>query len=79
VDLYNNFFEVKTVQVQCVICDKVERIEDGSLQAKQLYNRKLQSYLCKTCDNRIAENTRKRHETGKFNLYSSNNGKKAQK
>ena len=70
---------MKMVQVQCVICDKVERIEENSLEAKRLYNRKVQSYLCQTCNNRIAKNTKKRHATGKFNLYNSNqsNGKKA--
>ena len=59
------------MQVQCVICDKIETIEDHSLQAKRLYHRKVQSYLCQSCNERIAKNTTKRHETGNFKLYNS--------
>lgn len=64
------------MQVQCVICDKIESIENHSLEAKRLLNRKVQSYLCQACNDRIAEKTKKRHETGKFNLYSSNKRKR---
>jgi len=59
------------VQVQCAICDKIESIEDNSMQAKRLINRKAHSYLCKACNERIADKTKKRHESGKFNLYNS--------
>lgn len=64
------------VNVQCAICDKVEEIDPGSFQAKRLLNRRNSSYLCKECHERIAEKTKKRHETGKFQLYSSPNNKK---
>ncbi|WP_047981391.1 YlaI family protein [Ornithinibacillus contaminans] len=57
------------MQVKCVICDTVNTIEDYSLQAKRLRNRKINMYLCPNCDNRIKENTLKRHETGMFRLY----------
>ncbi|MEI3606763.1 YlaI family protein [Pseudogracilibacillus sp. SE30717A] len=61
------------MQVQCILCDKIESIEDSSLQAKRLLNRKVQSYLCKSCNDRITEKTKKRYDTGKFHLYSSKN------
>ncbi|WP_010097921.1 YlaI family protein [Ornithinibacillus scapharcae] len=57
------------MQVKCVICDVVEEIEDYSLQAKRLRNRKIHMYLCQNCNDRIKENTLKRHATGKFQLY----------
>jgi len=59
------------MQVKCVICDKIDYIEDHSLLAKKLMNRKALSYLCQTCYDRITEKTIKRHHTGKFQLYSS--------
>lgn len=57
------------MQVKCVICDNVEGIDDYSLHAKRLRNRKNQMYLCKTCYERIEYKTKQRHETGKFRLY----------
>ncbi len=71
-DLYY-IFEVKIVQVQCILCDKIESIKDNSLQAKRLLNRKAQSYLCKSCNDRITVKTKQRHETGNFHLYNSKN------
>lgn len=57
------------MEVQCAICDKIETIADDSYQAKRLMNRRVQSYLCKTCYDRITEKTMKRHESGNFKLY----------
>ncbi|PAV30091.1 hypothetical protein CIL05_08315 [Virgibacillus profundi] len=57
------------MQVKCVICDNIEAIEDYSLQAKRLRNRKIHMYLCQTCYERIEYRTKQRHATGKFRLY----------
>lgn len=61
------------LQVQCVLCDVVENIDNHSIEAKRLRNRLSHMYLCQACNERIKMNTLKRHETGKFKLYSSNN------
>ena len=57
------------MKVKCVICDQIENIDDDSFQAKRLRNRRLNMYLCKTCNKRIGIRTKARHETGKFKLY----------
>ncbi len=57
------------MQVKCVLCDNVEGIDDYSLEAKRLRNRKINLYLCKTCYQRIGEKTNQRHATGNFRLY----------
>ncbi|ASK63622.1 hypothetical protein CFK37_16380 [Virgibacillus phasianinus] len=57
------------MQVKCVICDEVESIEDYSLQAKRLRNRRIHMYLCQSCYERIGKKTKARHETGNFRLY----------
>lgn len=62
------------LQVQCVLCDIIENIDDNSLQAKRLRNRLSHMYLCQSCYDRIKIKTLKRHETGKFKLYSSEEG-----
>jgi uncharacterized protein YlaI len=54
------------MRVKCVICDKVESIETESLQAKRLRNRPIHTFMCKECDIRIAERTKERVESGKF-------------
>ncbi|MBC5635833.1 YlaI family protein [Ornithinibacillus sp. BX22] len=57
------------MQVKCVLCDVVENIEDFSLQAKRLRNKKTYMYLCDNCNERIKERTLERLATNKFRLY----------
>lgn len=63
------------MKVKCVICDQIENIDDNSFQAKRLRNRRLNMYLCKTCNNRIELKTKARHKTGKFRLFKDHNEK----
>lgn len=58
------------MRVKCVICDKINTLEDDSILAKRLRNRPIHTYLCPECDQRIAEKTSARIETGKFQLYA---------
>lgn len=57
------------MRVKCVICDKIERIDDESLVAKRLRNRPIHTYLCDSCSLRIEEKTNSRLATGKFRFY----------
>lgn len=59
------------MNVQCAICDKIEDIDGDSLLAKRLRNRRITSYLCEPCHERISIKTKERHDTGNFQLYSS--------
>lgn len=59
------------MKVKCVLCDKIETIENESLQAKKLRNRPIHTYMCMECNERIAYKTQKRFETGNFKLYQS--------
>lgn len=59
------------MQVKCVLCDNIEAIDDHSLEAKRLRNRRINLYLCKACYERIGKKTNQRHSTGKFHLYES--------
>lgn len=56
------------MKVQCVICDKIEEIDDFSPLAKKLRNRPIHTYMCKECYDRIAERTLERLATGKFKI-----------
>ncbi|WP_090238178.1 YlaI family protein [Lentibacillus halodurans] len=64
------------MKVQCVLCDAVHEIDDDSLQAKRLRNRRIHMYLCQECYGRIDDNTRKRHATGSFRLFDDTKKKK---
>ncbi|WP_313805162.1 YlaI family protein [Cytobacillus sp.] len=59
------------MKVKCVLCDKIETIENESLQAKKLRNRPIHTYMCMECNERITYKTQKRIETGNFKLYQS--------
>ncbi|MFC4025427.1 YlaI family protein [Oceanobacillus longus] len=60
------------MQVKCTLCDKIEDIEDYSLKAKRLRNRRIYMYLCTPCYERVEHKTKKRLDTGKFRLYREN-------
>lgn len=57
------------MQVKCVICDHIEGLDDDSVRAKRLRNRRNQMYLCEKCYKRIEYKTLQRHATGNFHLY----------
>ncbi|WML49390.1 YlaI family protein [Neobacillus sp. PS3-34] len=59
------------MRVKCVICDKIEPIEDESPIAKRLRNRPIHTYMCQSCNERISEKTQARIDTGNFRLYRS--------
>lgn len=57
------------MRVQCVICDRIEIIDDYSPMAKKLRNRPIHTYMCDDCNNRIKERTEARLATGKFKIH----------
>lgn len=59
------------MRVQCVMCDKIETIEDETLVAKRLRNRPIHTYMCNECSERIETRTKERIATGNFKLYES--------
>jgi len=63
------------MRVKCVICDKIESIEDESLVAKRLRNRPIHTYMCNSCSERITEKTNARMDTGNFHLFRARDEK----
>lgn len=59
------------MRVKCVLCDKIDMLDDESLLAKRLRNRPIHTYMCDGCYERIAEKTKARIATGKFKFYRS--------
>lgn len=57
------------MRVKCVICDTAQNIDSNSLQAKRMRNRRIHTFMCTSCNERIAEKTRARHATGNFKMY----------
>ncbi|WLD95017.1 YlaI family protein [Alkalihalobacillus sp. AL-G] len=57
------------MRVKCVLCDKIEKIEDVSPLAKRLRNRPIHTYMCGDCKKRIAERTEERKASGNFITY----------
>ncbi|MFC7061342.1 YlaI family protein [Halobacillus seohaensis] len=54
------------MRVKCVLCDSINTIDSYCLQAKRLRNRRITTYMCPTCDERIRVNTEKRVNSGHF-------------
>ncbi|GEL76021.1 YlaI family protein [Tenuibacillus multivorans] len=57
------------MRVKCVLCDTVENIDSYSLLAKKLRKRRVQTYICPKCSERITEKTNERKQGGNFKLY----------
>ncbi|RJS62066.1 YlaI family protein [Bacillus sp. PK3_68] len=59
------------MRVKCILCEKIETIDDQLPVAKRLRNRPIHTYMCIECNERIAERTKARIATGKFHIYRS--------
>ncbi|MCI2253237.1 YlaI family protein [Domibacillus sp. 8LH] len=59
------------MRVKCIMCDKIESIDDQLPSAKKLRNRPIHTYMCEACRARIAEKTEQRIRTGQFFVYRS--------
>ncbi|MBO0585913.1 YlaI family protein [Sporosarcina sp. E16_8] len=59
------------MRVKCVICDNIGQLPDDLPLAKTLRNRPIHTYMCQECNDRIAEKTIARIETGNFTFYRS--------
>ncbi|MCF6410417.1 YlaI family protein [Pseudalkalibacillus salsuginis] len=57
------------MRVKCVLCDKIEKIEDQSPLAKKLRNRPIHTYMCQPCHSRIKVRTEERKTSGNFVTY----------
>ncbi|TCT26921.1 uncharacterized protein YlaI [Melghiribacillus thermohalophilus] len=57
------------MRVKCVLCDKVETIDSYSLTAKKLRKRRMLTYMCHQCNERIKKRTFERKKTGRFYLF----------
>ena len=59
------------MKVQCILCERIDELDDRTFLAKKLRNRPYHTYLCEECHERITRRTLERHATGKFRLYRS--------
>ncbi|SER24596.1 YlaI family protein [Piscibacillus halophilus] len=62
------------MRVKCVLCDGVNKIESYSLLAKNLRKRRVQTYICPSCYERITEKTLERKKNQNFKLYEEPKG-----
>lgn len=57
------------MRVKCVLCDKIETIDDDTPLAKRLRNRPIHTFMCDDCHTRITEKTKKHLASDSFKLY----------
>lgn len=62
------------MRVKCVLCEQIERVEPFSLLAKKLRKRRVQTYICQDCHERISEKTIERQKNKNFKLYEAPQG-----
>ncbi|WP_279402022.1 YlaI family protein [Piscibacillus salipiscarius] len=54
------------MRVKCVLCEQIEKVKPYSLLAKKLRKRRIQTYICNECYERISEKTIERRKNEKF-------------
>ncbi|TFB23341.1 DUF2197 domain-containing protein [Filobacillus milosensis] len=62
------------MRVKCVLCDAVNKVDSFSLLAKKLRKRRVQTYICTECSERIKEKTLERRKNDNFKLYEAPEG-----
>lgn len=61
------------MKVKCILCDKIETIDNDLPMAKRLRNRPIHTYMCDDCYERIETRTEERLQTGRFKTYRGPN------
>lgn len=62
---------VDHLRVKCVLCDEIGQLHDDTPLAKKLRNHPINTYMCDQCNERIAEFTNIRVNSGNFKFYRS--------
>jgi uncharacterized protein YlaI len=57
------------MRVKCILCDQVDNISGTSLLAKQLRKRRVMTYMCDSCRERIDEKTKERLASENYRVY----------
>ncbi|MBB6454979.1 uncharacterized protein YlaI [Salirhabdus euzebyi] len=57
------------MRVKCILCDNVDNIKGTGLLAKQLRKRRVMTYMCDPCKERIEDRTKERMATGNFKVF----------
>lgn len=57
------------MRVKCVICDAINNLDDELPLTKKLRNHPIHTYMCPSCNERIAQKTEERIATGKFRIF----------
>ena len=56
------------MRVKCVLCDKIDKLDDQLPLAKRLRNRPIHTYMCDACNERIKVKTEARKEIESFQI-----------
>ncbi|GAJ99692.1 MULTISPECIES: YlaI family protein [Geomicrobium] len=56
------------MRAKCLLCDRVDSLNDEDPQTKKLRNRPIHTYTCKDCYERIAKRTEERLATGNYHI-----------
>ncbi|WP_085524113.1 YlaI family protein [Tuberibacillus sp. Marseille-P3662] len=56
------------MRVKCILCDKIDQLDNWCPTAKKLRNRPIHTYMCQECNDRIGERTKERWATGHFTI-----------
>ncbi|HET7616118.1 MAG TPA: YlaI family protein [Bacillales bacterium] len=64
------------MRVQCVLCDRIDTLDDESPLAKKLRNRPVHTYMCKDCHERISLRTKEKFAKQPYFIYHRKQKKK---
>jgi uncharacterized protein YlaI len=57
------------MRVKCILCDQIDNISGTSLLAKQLRKRRVMTYMCDSCRERIDAKTKERLASDNYRVY----------
>uniref|UniRef100_A0A0M0KJM0 DUF2197 domain-containing protein n=1 Tax=Halalkalibacterium halodurans TaxID=86665 RepID=A0A0M0KJM0_ALKHA len=59
-----------TVRVKCVLCERIDLLDDDLPLAKKLRNRPIHTYMCDECKERITKKTNKNRKQTTYDCES---------
>lgn len=57
------------MKARCIVCEKIDILDNDSVEARRLKNHPIRTYMCTNCNDKITQKTNQRMKQGKYKLY----------
>lgn len=57
------------MKARCIVCEQIDILDNDSIEAKNLKNHPIRTYMCACCNDKISKKTKQRMSQGAYKIY----------